>query len=275
MLPRQKQDIFRQTQDKHHSRLPAGHQIVLIRPAERYFRGKTRGAQSAGYWSLQCAISSSAAKRSMIAISFRDVLQIIPISLLEEAGRFMISFWPVVAIVLLIVVLLVVRSVLSRRRKPPLPEPDLRIDLESFHPEPPPESPGLEFFGLPVRLVVLVLAPAGRDGILPPTDQRNELFESIVPGLAEVVQVHRPLVVTWPPQLSAQGFIHRYFQNVRLPGDRGRGTPWCSAAGPARSSGQVFLVGMTCYAVRPNHFSQEVIQHEGDWYRLFRVTFRS
>jgi len=212
---------------------------------------------------------------SMIVISFQHVLQMIPISFLEEAGQFMMSFWPIVVILLLIVVLLGVRSIFFRRRKPSLPEPDLRIDLDSLHPEPPPESPGLEFFGLPVRLVVLVLAPAGREGVLPPTDQRHELFESIVPGLAEVVQVHRPLLVTWPPQLSAQGFIHRYFQNVRLPGNQGRGTPWCSAAGPARCSGQVFLVGMTCYAVRPNHFSQEVIQHEGDWYRLFRVTFRS
>lgn len=211
----------------------------------------------------------------MIVVSFRHVLQMFPISFLEEAGRLAMSFWPLVAIFVLIVVVLLVRSILFRRRRPPLPEPDLRIDLDSLHPEPPPESPAFEFFGLPVRLVVLVLAPAGREGVLPPQDQWNDLFEAVVPGLAEVVRVHRPLVVTWPPQLSAQGFIHRYFQNVRLPGDRGRGTPWCSAAGPARRSGQVFLVGMTCYAVRPNHFSQEVIQHEGDWYRLCRVTFRS
>lgn len=198
-----------------------------------------------------------------------------PIPILEAVGRFVASFWPLAALLLLIVVLLVVRSILSRRRKPELREPDLRVDVDSLHPELPPESPGLEFFGLPVRLVVLVLAPSGREGLLPPKDRFDDLFESIVPGLAEVVRVHRPMVVTWPPQLSAQGFIHKYFQNVRLPGDRGRGTPWCSVAGPARYSGQTFLVGMTCYAVRPNHFSQETIQHEGDWYRLLRVSFRS
>lgn len=197
------------------------------------------------------------------------------IPILEEVGQVVASFWPLAVLLFLIVVFLVGRSIFSRRRKPQRVEPDLRIDIESVQPELPPESPGLEFFGLPVRLVVLVLAPAGREGVLPPSDQRDELFEAIVPGLAEVVRVHQPLVATWPPQLSAQGFIHKYFQNVRLPGDRGRGTPWCSAAGPARYSGQTFLVGMTCYAVRPNHFSQETIQHEGDWYRLLRVSFRS
>ncbi|MGQ9505648.1 MAG: hypothetical protein ACUVQG_04310 [Thermogutta sp.] len=197
------------------------------------------------------------------------------IPILEEVGRFVASFWPLAPLLFLIFVFLVVRSILSRRRKPELRELDLRVDVESLHPELPPESPGLEFFGLPVRLVVLVLAPAGREGLLPPKDRFDDLFECIVPGLAEVVRAHRPMVVTWPPQLSAQGFFHKYFQNVRLPGDRGRGTPWCSAAGPARYSGQTFLVGMTCYAVRPNHFSQETIQHEGDWYRLLRVSFRS
>ncbi|HPU06115.1 MAG TPA: hypothetical protein PLO20_06235 [Thermogutta sp.] len=205
-------------------------------------------------------------------MSVAIVSQVVPATLVEDLAGRVASFWPVVAVVLVIVLVWVVRAVFFRRRPPLPPEPDLRIDLTSLHPEVPPPSPRLEFFGLPVRLVVLVLAPAGRDGYLPPPEQWNDLFESIVPGLAEVVRTHQPRVVRWPPQLSAQGFIHKYFQNVHLPGDRGRGTPWCSAAGVARYSGRAFLVGMTFYAARANHYSQETINSEGDWYRLLRVT---
>jgi len=206
----------------------------------------------------------------MTTISASVLAQVLP-----DAVSGIRPFWVVIGAILLIAVILVVRMLLLRRKKPLPPEPDLRIDVDTLHPEPPPESPRLEFFGLPVRLVVLVLAPAGRDSYLPPEEQRNDLFESIVPGLAEVVRTHQPLTVTWPSQLSTQGFIHKYFQNVRLPGDRGRRTPWCSAAGVARCSGRAFLIGMTFWAARPNHFSQEAIQHEGDWYRVLRVTFRS
>ncbi len=200
------------------------------------------------------------------------VSQVVAVTLVEDITAFIASYWPIIAVVLVLVLVWVVRKVLFRKRPPLPPEPDLRIDLDSLQPEPPPASPRLEFFGLPVRLVVLVLAPAGRDGYLPPSEQWNDLFEAIVPGLGEVVRAHQPMVVRWPPQLSAQGFIHKYFQNVRLPGDRGRGTPWCSAAGVARYSGRTFLVGMTFYAARANHYSQETINREGDWYRLLRVT---
>ncbi|GAB6166382.1 hypothetical protein JCM19992_23820 [Thermostilla marina] len=162
-----------------------------------------------------------------------------------------------------------------RRKKPAVLPVDLSVDVTSLPIQPPVpgQMPQLEFAGLPVRLGVVVLAPSGRANPLPPRDQFDALFEAVVPGLAEVVARDRPAVYTWPEQLSSEGFARSFFANVPLPGDRGRGTPWCSVAGMARWGDRPFLVGLVMMASRPNSFVPEIVEHEGDWYRLLRVRF--
>ncbi len=174
--------------------------------------------------------------------------------------------------VLLLIVFGLGWALRRRRSRPALPETDLRIDVSQLPAAgPPAEGPVLEFFGMPVRLVVLVLAPAGRGKPLPPRDQMARTLDDLVPGLAAVVLQHRPLIREWPGQLSTQGFTHSFFNNVQLPGDRGKGTPWCSVAGRFDAGDQQLLAGMLCAANKPHSMSQVTVSQVGQWFDVLRV----
>ena len=177
------------------------------------------------------------------------------------------------AVVAVTVVLWVLIAALrARAARVELPPIDLRINIEDLPAGGPPEDgPRLEVYGIPVRLAVLVLAPAGRNNPLPPTDQLPEVIEDLLPGLMEVIRAHRPLIRRWPVQLSTQGFTRSFFNNVLLPGDRGKGTPWCCVAGRFESGGQQFLAGLVCSAAKPNSLSQIPIAHIGQWMDAVRA----
>lgn len=173
-------------------------------------------------------------------------------------------------LILVAVVLWLIRS--TRRQPARTPEMDLTIDVERLSPEgPPSEGPVLEFYGMPVRLAALVLAPAGRHAHLPPEGQRGGVWDDLTPGLSSIVASHRPLIRPWPSQLSTQGFIHAFFNHVHLPGDQGKGTPWCSAAGRFDAGDQQFLAGIVCAAEKPNSLSQVTITNVGQWLEVVRV----
>ena len=176
--------------------------------------------------------------------------------------------------VLLVVIVLVMLFMLLRRRRHPLEAgpPDLRIDVAALPSVgPPAEGPRLEFYGTPVRLAVLVLAPAGRSGAIPTGTALEQAVDALVPGLTAVVKAHRPLFRRWPVQLSTQGFTTTFLNQVALPGERGKGTPWCSAAGRFEAGEQQLLAGVVCVADKPNSLSQVAVQHAGQWLEVLRV----
>ena len=173
---------------------------------------------------------------------------------------------------LLLIFGVVIAIVRRRGRRQEPAAPDLRVDVSKLPAQGPPvEGPRLEFYGIPVRLAVLVLAPAGRGSCVPDGRSFEQALDSLLPGLVEVVKVHRPLVRGWPFQLSTQGFVHSFFGNVALPGDHGKGTPWCAAAGRFQAGDQQLLAGLVCVADKPNALSQVTIQQLGQWLDVLRV----
>jgi hypothetical protein len=132
-------------------------------------------------------------------------------------------------------------------------------------------SEHLTFYHVPVRLALLVLAPVGREGRLPDSDQLPELVDQLVPGLMRVLQSDRPQFRRWPAQLSSEGFTKAFFGHVRLPGDRGRGTPWCSIAGKFETEDRPYLAGLVCRAATRNSLSQVAVEHAGKWLDVLRV----
>jgi hypothetical protein len=184
--------------------------------------------------------------------------------------------WPWVvggaAVLALIAVIGAVFWVRKRRqRPPPLPE-IVMVDLASVGDIPPPEEgPELRCYGLEVRLAVLVLAPAGRLREVPGGVERSAMIDQIVPGLAKLVSAHNTMVLIWPPQLSPRGFAHAFFSAVKLPGDRGKGTPWCSVAGKFEADGEQYMAGMALCAAKPNSLAQFVVELPGEWLELLRV----
>ena len=193
----------------------------------------------------------------------------------EVSPQILIGVLAAVVGALLLVVILLLLTLRRRRRTAVLPSADLRIDVSQLPAAgPPAEGPVLEFFGMPVRLVVLVLAPAGRNSHLPPREQFARLLDDLVPGLASVVLTHQPMIRQWPSQLSTQGFTHTYFNNVQLPGDRGKGTPWCSVAGRFDAGDQQLLAGLLCAAAKPNSMGQMTVGQVGQWLEVLRVKAR-
>jgi hypothetical protein len=159
-----------------------------------------------------------------------------------------------------------------QRRPPPLPPIDLRVDINALGDHGPSEAPlSLELYNLPVRLAAVVLAPTGRGSELPAGRDSAALVDNIVPGLAQMVDLHRPLVRRWPAQLSTQGFSNTLFANLRLPGDHGKGTPWSVIAGRFEAGGQNILAGLVLCAAGPNSLGQFVIERPGQWLDVLRV----
>lgn len=175
-------------------------------------------------------------------------------------------------LILLITLALLIR--LFTRKKPPETslQPDLKLNVSLLPTEGPPAGkPYLEFYSVPVRLAVVVMAPVGREGELPDNTDLPQTIEGIMPGLMKVLTAHQPQFVRWPAQLSTQGFAHAFFNNVALPGDHGKGTPWCSLAGKIEVSGGQFLVGMVCCAAEPNSLSEVTAKHAAAWPDVIRV----
>lgn len=176
------------------------------------------------------------------------------------------------SVTLLMIAGLALRIWRRRRATREQPEPDLFIDVTALPlTAMPAGGPRAEIYGTPVQLAVIVVAPAGRKGELPPAELLPSVLERLVPGLPQVIASHRPQLHRWPPQLSTQGFAQRFFGQVMLPGDHGKGTPWCSLAGKLQLGNRLFLVGLVCRSAQPNGLGQITIQHEAQWLDVLRI----
>jgi hypothetical protein len=181
--------------------------------------------------------------------------------------------WIVVGAVALIVVAALGKALFGRKRTPPERPPDLSIDVVALGAHGPPSSGiMLELHSAPVRLAAVVLAPAGRVRELPPLNELNDVFDAILPGLADVVAAHKPLIRKWPAQLSVGGFAHTFFSQVRLPGQGGKGTPWCLVAGLFKIEGQPSMAGLVLRTEKPrSSHRQEIIDGEDQWLGVLRA----
>lgn len=178
------------------------------------------------------------------------------------------------AVVLVVLLTFWVAFQTFRRKAKPetIVAPNLRLDVASLNASgPPSEKPYLEFYSVPVRLAVVVIAPVGRDGQLPQNEHLPLVMEAILPGLMKVLAAHQPQFIRWPAQLSTQGFAHAFFNNVPLPGDHGRGTPWCSIAGKVELPVGQFLVGLVCCAAEANSLGEVIAKHAAGWPDVIRV----
>ncbi|MCA9248436.1 MAG: hypothetical protein KDA42_15020 [Planctomycetales bacterium] len=186
--------------------------------------------------------------------------------------------WLPIALAILVLglaLLVVVRFVggLLGRKKPGRSEDiDLTIDIAKLAATgPPANAPRLEILHTPMRLAAIVVAPAGRSGLLPDLAHLGAMVDAIAPGMKAVVDAHLPLVRRWPAQLSAQGFANSFFSHAELPGDGGKGSPWCAVAGSFKHQGNRFLVGMICRADGPNGIGQITVPREEAWLEVARV----
>jgi len=160
----------------------------------------------------------------------------------------------------------------ARRRRPKGAPISLEIDVNDLgNAGPPAGGPALSVHHVPVRMALLVLAPVGRGRELPRADELPHLLDNAVPGLGQLLVAHGTRIKLWPPQLSTQGFIAALFANVKLPGDRGKGTPWCTVVGKFTARERGYLAGLILCAAAPNSLGQVTLQRDTDWLDVLQV----
>jgi hypothetical protein len=172
-----------------------------------------------------------------------------------------------------LLVLYIVYRILTRKKKTPEQRAvDLGIEVSSFDATGPPTgATALEFYNLPVQLVAIVLAPAGRLRGLPPPSEMGGVYDAVIPELSKVIATHRPLIRRWSPQLSVKGFSHVVYQKCPLPGDNGKGTPWSTVAGVFEMDGQPMVAALILRTESKNSHGQRSIDEPHQWLDCLRV----
>jgi hypothetical protein len=62
-----------------------------------------------------------------------------------------------------------------------------------------------------------------------------------------------------------------FFSQLRLPGQRGKGSPWAAIAGRTSFGGHKALLGLVVCAAADNNFSQFTLEREQQWLDVLRV----
>ena len=151
----------------------------------------------------------------------------------------------------------------SFRHTPNMVDDDaITLDPTTFEPLPPlpPNAASLTIYGVPLRLVAVIVAAAGNQHKIASYAELLESFEQAVPSFSKVLKTHKPKIVPWGAQLSTTGFAAKFHASVTLPdanelaanseqeyGLR-NGSHWCSVVGPMRRGDQVLLVGLLLHS---------------------------
>ena len=145
------------------------------------------------------------------------------------------------------------------------------IDLSEFTVDGPPDGPpNVEFYGIPVRLQLIVLAPMGRHSQLPENEELPHILNHFMSGFTGISGLHRPVLFRWPEQLSAHGFYQAFFNQLALP-DHGRGSCWSAVAGRFAVADSQYLVGMAFTAGKAHGMGEITVQHDGQWFDVLRI----
>jgi hypothetical protein len=164
---------------------------------------------------------------------------------------------------------------LRKRARPPAPQQvfDHSLNLASLDTLlPSATSVEVKFRNVPVRLVALVVAPVGRGQPTPSNEKLAQLLDEINPGFAEAIGAHETRIKVWPPQVSARGFAQSFFHQVRIPGERGKDSPWCSVAGRFDAAGMTLMLGIAMRTEKPQSMGCFPVEHSHTWYDMFRVS---
>lgn len=193
-------------------------------------------------------------------------------------------FWYIIlggaAVIALIVLYYLARSFLRRfmpGRYEATEGKRLEAPLEEHLDEYPAPKPStgdrqLKVEGVPVRLRLVAVAPAGK------ADEVNEedvpaMLERVVPGLGEIFRGDEPEVRIWPFQVSYQGFAKHFHRNTIIPEEEGEPTPWVILAGRVKLGKQQIMLGLALVAIKPTTIRRRTLDaHE--WASALRVRVR-
>jgi hypothetical protein len=179
------------------------------------------------------------------------------------------------ALVVLLILWAIVRPLFRRRRRPARAErSEIAVEDLASYPPPAPSTGDrrLTVEGVPVRLRLVVLAPAGV-AYQVNADTVNDVLEQVLTGLGSIAAADLPRVRVWPAQLSYEGFANTFHRNTPMPEGEKEPSRWVLVAGRARMGGQSLMVGLGMQAIKPTTVGRKTLQpHE--WSTVLRIKVR-
>ncbi|WP_020472166.1 hypothetical protein [Zavarzinella formosa] len=169
-----------------------------------------------------------------------------------------------------LVVLFVLFKILTGKKKHPNLEKGMNENLADY--PPPPASVGpkqLQVNGVPVRIRLVVIAPAGNQKAVTP-DEAPEILDSVLRGLGGLLKSDKPRVKIWPAQLSLPGFAPTFHRLVKSPDAGKPKSEWVKLAGVAKIGGKPVLVGLALLADEPCKIG-ELRMEQTDWADTLQV----
>ncbi|WP_207396189.1 hypothetical protein [Bremerella alba] len=173
---------------------------------------------------------------------------------------------------LIIVGIVVYFYILPKKYEPPEVAPvEIAIDPKVASGPKSLLGPEVRIYNVPVRIVAIVVAPAGRGHDQMSEETLRSMMENFLPQMMAVVRAHRPDVYRWPGQMSTRGFSQRFFAQANLPGEHGEGSPWSAVAGRFDHQGSGYLVGLVCCADEDNPLGQILVEQKQQWTDIVRI----
>jgi hypothetical protein len=123
--------------------------------------------------------------------------------------------------------------------------------------------------GVPVRLRLVVVAPAGTASEFE-VDELAELLEKVLPGLGEIYKNDKPRVKVWPTQVSYKGFATHFHKNMKTGAEEGELTRWVLVAGRAKLGKQQIMLGLGMQTIKPNTVGRRTVDSH-EWANVLRV----
>jgi hypothetical protein len=124
--------------------------------------------------------------------------------------------------------------------------------------------------GVPVRLRLVVLAPAGRAFEVNP-DAINRILDKVYPGLGMIAEEDEPEVRIWPFQLSYEGFANTFQKNTPIPrGEDERLTRWIFVSGRAHIGKTQILLGLGLQTKKPTSVGRLKVDMQ-EWGTVLRI----
>ena len=169
----------------------------------------------------------------------------------------------------LLVLIILLRIMRGVRRHPNL-EKGQNENLADYPPPPAATGPRqLQVNGTPVRIRLVVLAPAGNQQAVT-ADDAPEILDDVLRGLGGLLKFDKPRIRIWPAQLTLPGFAPTFHRLVKSP-DAGKAkSEWVKVAGVARVGGKPLLVGLALLADDACKIGELKMDHM-DWAETLQV----
>ncbi len=180
--------------------------------------------------------------------------------------------WVLIAIGLGVVcVAIVLFRIATARKKPHRDlEKGQRDDLAEYPPPPPSGAIRLSVDGIPARLRLVVIAPAGKAHDPISFNDVPELLDEIVRGLGDLVQADKPRIKFWPTPLSAAGFAPTFHRLIESPDAGKKSSRWVKIAGPAKIRERPILLGLALLTNDSNKLGDINVEAR-EWAKLLQV----